>query len=123
MQPFICIGQEGENPLPWSPPEPAYDIAPQFPGGPDALNKYFSDSIQYPEPEKSKGIQGYVMLKFEVSKKGEIINVQPVNGVPGGPNLVKEAIRVMLMMPKWIPATKNGKRVQAEYHINVPFKL
>jgi len=112
-----------DNPLPYVQKEAAYDIAPQFPGGPDSLQAYFATHIIYPEPEKSNGIEGYVMLKFEVTKKGKIINVSPVNGVPGGPNLVREAIRVVLSMPSWKSALKKGKPVPAEVNLNVPFYL
>lgn len=118
-----AVAQEGENPLPWTPPEPAYDIAPQFPGGAAALKNYFTDSIRYPEPEKSKGIQGAVLLKFEITRKGEIINVRGVNGVPGGKNLMHEAIRLVQAMPRWIPARKNGKRVKVDHTLTVPFSL
>jgi len=119
----ITSNAQEDNPLPYTSKESVYDMAPQFPGGPDAMHKYFTEHVQYPEPEKSKMIQGDVMLKFIVTKKGKIINVAPINGVPGGPNLVKEAIRLVLLMPDWIPATKNGKKVETEYNLSIPFRL
>ncbi len=125
---FILItkssfSQSGENPLPFVYEEPKHDTAPQFPGGTTAMMKYFADSIQYPEPERSKGLEGGVYLKFIVSEEGKIIGVTPINGVPGAPNFVKESIRLMYAMPSWIPAKKNGKPVEAEYNLSVPFTL
>ncbi|GDX51259.1 hypothetical protein LBMAG27_03060 [Bacteroidota bacterium] len=111
----LCFAQEGENPLPWNMPEPVYDTAPQYPGGPTAMRQFFADSVRYPEPEKSKGLQGGVYLKFIVDTSGAVTNVQLINGVPYAPNLAKEALRLMYSMPRWIPATKNGKPVEAEY--------
>jgi TonB family protein len=112
------------NPLPFVHKEPVFDIAPQFPGGSNAMLVYFADSIRYPEPEKSKRIQGSVAVKFDISKKGKISNVRATNGVPGGPNLVPEAIRVLEGMPNWTPATKKGKPVKVEeYSLHVPFKI
>ena len=119
----FCFAQDGENPLPTSYTEPLYDIAPQYPGGSKAMLKYFEDSVRYPEPERTKGLQGNVYLKFTVTKKGKITKVEATNGVPYAPNLVKEAIRLMQAMPKWIPANKKGKVVEAEYNLSVPFKI
>lgn len=125
---FICMlkisfAQHGEHPLPFVPQEPKYDTAPRFPGGSYAMMKYFDDSIRYPEPERTKFIQGNVMVKFFVTKEGRIIDVQLVNGVPGGPNLARESVRIIQSMPIWIPASKNGKAVDAEYTLSVPFKI
>lgn len=119
----ISSAQNGENPLPYVHQESKFDTAPRFPGGPEAMMKYFQDSIHYPEPEKTKGIQGEVFVKFDVTEEGRVVNVQLVNGVPGGPNFAKEAVRIMESMPAWIPASKNGKPVKAEYTLSVPFKL
>ncbi len=112
-----------ENALPYVIKESVYDFAPQFPGGAKALNKYYADSIIYPQDEKERKIQGYVMTTFTVTKKGKIKNIHIVNGVPGGPNFVKETIRLLENMPKWLPATKKGKRVDAEINMSILFKL
>jgi protein TonB len=117
------VAQDGEHPLPYTYKESKYEMAPCFLGGLIALNKYISDSIRYPEPEKSKMLEGGVMLKFVVTKKGKIVNVEAINGTPGAPNFVKEAIRLVENMPLWIPATKKGKPVDAEYYLTIPFKL
>lgn len=119
----ISFAQNGEHPLPFVQQEPKYDTAPRFPGGPHAMMKYFEDSLRYPEPERTKFIQGNVMVKFFVTKDGRIINVQVANGVAGGPNLARESVRIIQSMPIWIPASKKGNPVEAEYTLSVPFKI
>ncbi len=120
----FSFAQDGENPLPYVHQEAKFDTAPRFPGGEEAMMKYFADNIIYPQPEKTKGLQGYVSLKFDVTKDGKIINIMATNGVPGAQNLVKEAIRIIKNMPAWIPANKNGIAVDViEYNLNVPFKI
>lgn len=119
----ISFAQDGENPLPYIKHEPKYDTAPRFPGGTKMMMDYFEKNIRYPEPEKFKKIQGQVSLKFDVEKSGKVINIQLLNGVPNGPNLAKEAVRLMQNMPLWIPASKKGKTIKAEYFLSIPFQL
>ena len=117
------IAQKKYHPLPHVDKESPFDIAPQFKGGSNAMMKYFSDSIRYPEPEKTKRKQGSVLMKFIVNEKGKIENIHIINGVAGAPNFVAEAKRVVESMPDWIPATKKGKNVSSEYQLSIPFKL
>lgn len=87
------------------------------------MMQYFKDSIRYPEPEWTQRKQGHVLVQFTISRKGAIKDIRVVNGVAGAPNLAREAERVIASMPPWIPATKNGKRVEAVVNISVPFDL
>jgi TonB family protein len=120
---LISFSQEENNALPYFQQEPKYDTAPQFPGGSVAMFKFFTDSIRYPEPEKTKRNEGYVSVKFNVTEEGKINCIQVLNGVPGAPNLAKEAVRLIQLMPDWIPARKNGANIAAEVQISVPFSL
>ena len=121
--PHRVYSQDGENPLPFVPPPRLYDTAPQFPGGPNAMIRFFADSIRYPEPEHSGGKEGLVMTKFKVMANGKISNVELINGVAGAPNLAREAVRVLYSMPVWSPAILDGERVEAEYYLSIPFKI
>jgi TonB family protein len=115
--------QKLEFPLPHDPPPRLYDTAPRYPGGPEAFNRFIRKEMKYPEPEKSREIQGQVYLKFQVNEDGKIENARVVNGVPGGPNLASEALRLLEIMPAWLPATLNGRPVRAEHYISLNFKL
>ena len=117
----FSFAQLGENPLPFINEEPKFDTAPQFHGGSEALYKYFSDSVRYPESTKTKNFSGAVYLKFMVDTNGAIHNITPINGIPGVPELVKESLRLIEAMPPWIPASKGGKPVEAEYYLSIPF--
>jgi periplasmic protein TonB len=112
-----------ENALPWVPPISQYDIAPSFPGGPDSLNHYLRGNMRFPETEKKNRMEGFVMLAFEVTEKGEIVRVRGINGVPGAPGLMEEAIRLVEAMPRWNPGVKNNKPVRADYQMSINFRL
>lgn len=94
---------------------------PEFPGGQAAMMAYLSKHIQYPEEASKKGISGNVILKFVVTEKGDIEDVQVVRKV--NPLLDKEAIRVVKGMPKWKPGKQNGRAVKTMYNLPVRFVL
>ncbi|MBK9148608.1 MAG: TonB family protein [Flavobacteriales bacterium] len=112
-----------DNLLPYVEREPAYDIAPRFPGGSDAMMRYFADSVRYPDSERSRHKEGQVLAAFTITKNGRMSAVRIVNGVPGAPGLAAEARRLLEAMPKWEPARKRGRRVAAEVNLSVPFRI
>lgn len=95
--------------------------APSFPGGMEALNKFLSENIKYPITAQENGIQGRVIVKFVVSKTGDISNIQIFRGVDT--SLDREAVRVVQAMPKWIPGKQKGKAVDVYFTLPVEFRL
>lgn len=97
---------------------------PEYPGGFEALSKYMSANIKYPEAAKKEKAEGTVIVKFTVGTDGAVSNVHTVNeGASLRPDLVLEAIRVVKGMPKWAPAQNEDKAVQCEMALPVQFKL
>jgi TonB family protein len=96
---------------------------PQFPGGEAAMMKYLKENIEYPAVEKENGIQGKVFISFIIEKDGAVSNVTAVKGVSGGPDLEKEAVRVISTMPNWMPGKQNGKPVRVKFTIPISFTL
>jgi protein TonB len=94
---------------------------PSFPGGETALMLFINSNIQYPEIAKENNIQGRVILKFCVTYKGGVDQVQIIKGVD--PALDNEAIRVIKMLPAWKPGKQGGKPVNVWYNVPVIFQL
>lgn len=88
----------------------AVDQMPEFPGGNEALIKFIQENIKYPVEAKKKGIEGRVYVQFVVSKKGEVEDVKVLKGIGGGCD--EEALRVIRMLPNFIPGKGNGKVVK-----------
>ena len=97
------------------------DEMPQFPGGDAALFKFLYETIKYPAEAKDKGIQGKVILRFIVTSEGNVENVSVIRGVD--PLLDNEAVRVMLLCPKWEPGKMKGKPVNIYYSVPISFSL
>ena len=66
------------------------------------------------------GIQGRVAVTFVVERDGSIDSIKVVKKV--SPELDREALRVIRLMPKWNPGKQNGKTVRTKYTIPVIFK-
>ncbi len=95
---------------------------PEFPGGGmPVLMEYLSKNIKYPEAAMKKGTQGRVTVQFVVEKDGSIANAKVLRGVD--PELDKEAMRVVSVMPKWKPGTQKGEAVRVKYTVPIMFRL
>jgi len=94
---------------------------PQFPGGEKAMMNFISKNMVYPPSVSENGIQGKVTLKFVVSKTGAIDNITVLKSVD--PECSKEAIRVIKLMPKWIPGKQNGNPVPVYFIFTITFRL
>ncbi|HBK40100.1 MAG TPA: M56 family peptidase, partial [Porphyromonadaceae bacterium] len=97
------------------------EVQPQYPGGDITMNKFISDNLQYPKIAQENGIQGRVITQFIVEKDGSLSDIQVVRGVD--PSLDKEAIRLIRLMPEWIPGTQRGNKVRVRYTLPVTFRL
>jgi len=94
---------------------------PEFPGGMQALNRYFRDNVRYPVMAQEMNIQGKVLVKFTVWKDGSIRDAQVVRSADK--SLDQEAIRLVSRMPKWKPGKQRGKAVNCKFTVPVTFKL
>lgn len=98
------------------------DQMPQFPqGGMSGMIRYLSKNIDYPKSAQENGTQGTVRVQFVVGTDGSLTDFKIVQSVD--PALDKEALRVVMSMPKWKPGTMNGKPVRVRYTLPVAFKL
>ena len=67
------------------------------------------------------GIEGRVTIRFVVSRTGDVTDVTVIRGLD--PSCDKEAVRVVKMMPRWIPGRQKGRNVPVYYTLPVVFKL
>ena len=94
---------------------------PQFPGGDAALISFLNENIMYPPTAAQDKVEGKVIVQFMVKKTGKIDDVKVLRSVRK--DLDDEAVRVVKMMPDFIPAKQNGEVADMPYTIPVSFKL
>lgn len=97
---------------------------PTFPNGDNALYDFIIKNKKYPvvEHECYEGhcCQGRIIIRFIVTKEGKIQLPEIVKGLT--PILNKEALRVVNIMPDWIPAKHKGENVDAYYILPIVFR-
>jgi periplasmic protein TonB len=94
---------------------------PEFPGGYAALGKFLRDNVMYPVEAQNKKMTGTVFIQFDVSETGEVKNPKILRSA--GTPLDNEAIRIIHRMPLWLPAERNGKKINAVFCLPVKFQL
>ena len=95
------------------------------PGGDKALKEFIQKNLRYPTEAMKKGIQGRVIVTFNVETDGSITDAKVVKAVDSLLN--NEALRIVKSMPKWQPGgmMSKGKTVLTKYKYTIPviFKL
>lgn len=101
------------------------NASPEFPGGLDALVKFLSDNLRYPEAAQKANIEGTVFVEITVKEDGSIeVGDVKYNAITRlHSELSNEAVRVVQSMPKWKPAVQDGKVVKSKYTLPINFKL
>ena len=94
---------------------------PQFPGGMGEAMKFLAKNMKYPVAAQQAKIEGRVIVQFVVEKDGSVSDVKVMRGVNSEHDA--EAIRVVSMMPKWIPGKQRGKAVAVKYTMPIMFRL
>ncbi len=117
------VATQAETSAPETPREiyTAVENIPEYPGGMEALMRYLSMNIRYPEEAMKADIQGRVIVKFVVNQDGSVSDAEVVRGVDE--SLDKEALRIVSTLPKWTPGTVNGKPVDCYFNLPINFKL
>lgn len=94
---------------------------PLYPGGDDARVKFLRENIIYPEEARENQIQGTAYITFVVNQDGSIVDVRGLASPDR--SLEEEAIRVVKLMPKWIPGKQRGKPVRVQFNMPIKFTL
>ena len=96
------------------------DVMPAFPGGDAALLHFIRENTQHPKVFDNINYQGLVVVRFIINEKGE--NICPRVILPFYPEFDAEAIRIIQLLPKWIPAGKDYGPANFCYTVPVVFR-
>jgi len=100
---------------------PVVEQQPKYTGGDEARIKFMIENIKYPEEAKKNGLQGNVFVTFVIQSDGAVTDVKILRGIGGGCD--EEAVRVVKMMPNWIPGMEKGKKVAVQFNLPIKFRF
>lgn len=111
---------------PWQKSSQGFKLEPQeqmptFIGGKDALMSWIEENVTYPLMADVNGVEGKVLVAFDVNADGTIGNVRIEESA--NPLLDTEVVSKLQEMPRWIPAFQNGRAVKVKYTLPISFTL
>jgi hypothetical protein len=94
-------------------PNANVEIEASFPGGDGAWRNFLQYTLNPNAPIYYRAPVGTytVVLQFIVNTDGTISDIQPLTR--HGYGMEQEAVRVIKMSPKWLPAIQHGRKVKA----------
>lgn len=92
---------------------------PSYPGGESARLKFLQDNIHFPAKAREADIDGTVFVSFVVDPTGKLDSIKVIRGIGGGCD--EEALRVINLMPRWIPGKQAGKPVRVQFTMPIKF--
>ena len=96
------------------------DKMPLFPNGLKNLNKFLYQNLVFMEDTAT--LQGSLKLSFIVDTQGNLVDKKIVGKTEDKYTMQdKEGLRVLAIMPKWIPAECDSKKVAFRYILPIKF--
>lgn len=95
---------------------------PSFPKGQTAMMKFIQKKIKFPKSAIEKQIIGKCFLKFVVGADGSLTDIKVIQGVKNCPECDDAAIKVISIMPKWIPGRQKGNAVPVYFNLPINFQ-
>ena len=94
---------------------------PSFSGDKDALTKFLAQNVKYPPMARENGIKGTVIVGFIVEEDGAVKDARILQGRDRLLN--EEALRVVNLMPKWVPGKHKGENIAVNFTLPIKFEL
>ena len=87
---------------------------PEFTGGKEAFYKFVGDNYEVPD---IAGLKGTIYIQFVVEINGTLTDIKCLRDIGSGSG--KEAVRVLLLSPKWKPGILDGKPVRCALQLPI----
>ena len=91
----------------------------EYPGGIPELAQFIKKNVKY-SPEIKGDVPLKVYIKFVIDTTGRTCEYEIIKS-SGDYGLDNEVMRLVNIMPNWIPATLNGKKVKCYFNLPVNF--
>lgn len=90
---------------------------PHFRGGDKAFHDFLNKNLKW--PKDVSGGEGIVTISFFVENNGRLTDLKVVKGMSAPFN--KEALRVIALSERWVPAMRDGHFIKSKYSVPIQF--
>lgn len=92
----------------------------EYPGGNEALYRFFYEEMKYPEAAKKERVEGDVQVSFYVMPDSSVSDVRALNDLGHG---TKAEAERLIKSTKWVPAIQNGRSIKQQMVVPVLFRI
>ncbi|SEB41255.1 TonB family C-terminal domain-containing protein [Tenacibaculum sp. MAR_2009_124] len=86
------------------------------------IQQHISSNFNYPKEALENKIEGIVLVSFVINSEGNVTELETI--APQNTEILKkEAIRIVSLLPKFVPGKHNGKEVNVSYSFPMEFKI
>lgn len=93
---------------------------PYFPNGMQALGQFISAYIKYPDEALKNNIKGQVVVEFTITEDGSTTDFRIAKSLGYGCD--EEAVRVLKLLPDWVPGYQRGRPVRTKFKLPITFE-
>jgi outer membrane biosynthesis protein TonB len=94
----------------------------EYPGGFDSLEVFIQRNFEFPEETKNMDIVGTVETTFNVSKIGEVVEIEIKKGLRK--EIDQACIEIISKLPNWKPAElRDGEKVKMKFLLPLKFVI
>jgi TonB family protein len=93
---------------------------PRYPGGNPAFREFIAENLRYPAEAQNAGIEGSVVVEYDISDNGVVENPRVLKGLGHGCD--EEAIRVVGLL-RFEKVRNRGVRVKITTKTTLHFRL
>lgn len=86
-----------------------------------ALLEFVYHHLKYPKIAEENNIKGTVVIQFTVEKTGQVIDAKIVKDIGG--NCGEEGLRIVNLLPDFLPGKQRGRPVHVTYNLPIVFGL
>ncbi len=81
------------------------------------MNEFYKFVAKNYQTPLGKNLSGKIYVSIVIEKDGSLADLKVLRDIGYGAG--KEAIRVLLLSPKWVPGELNFKKVRSSYIISI----
>lgn len=93
---------------------------PKYPGGATAYKTFITENLRYPDEALAHGVEGSVVVEFDITDEGNVVHPRIVKGVGFGCD--EEALRLVRLL-NYEKVRNRGVRLKMTTKTTIHFKL